>query len=99
MWERLVRSVKNCSKKVIGLASLKLDKLETLLIEEECIINSRPITYVSDDTDGITYLLTPSLLLYGRTVTLQPNDKHFEIVSTNQSLTKRAIYYRNCWIT
>ena len=44
MWERLVRSVKNCLKKVIGLASLKLDELQTLLVEVECIINSRPIT-------------------------------------------------------
>ena len=94
MWERLVRSVKHCFKKVIGLASLKLDELQTLLVEVECIINSRPITYVYDDTDGVTYPLTPSHLLYGRTVTLQPNDKHFEIVSTNQSLTKRAMYHR-----
>ena len=94
MWERLVRSVKNCLKKVIGLASLKLDELQTLLVEVECIINSRPITYVYDDTDGITYPLTSSHLLYGRTVTLQPNDKHFEIISTNQSLTKRAMYHR-----
>ena len=94
MWERLVRSVKNCLKKVIGLASLKLDELQTLLVEVECIINSRPITYVYDDTDGITYPLTPSHFLYGRTVTLQPNDKHFEIISTNQSLTKRAMYHR-----
>ena len=57
MWKRLVRSVKNCLKKVIGLASLKLDELQTLLVEVECIINSRPITYVYDDTDGITYPL------------------------------------------
>ena len=94
MWERLVRSVKNCLKKVIGLASFKLDEFQALLVEVECIINSRPITYVYDDTDGVTYPLTPSHLLYGRTVTLQPNDKHFEIVSTNQSLTKRAMYHR-----
>ena len=93
IWERLVRSVKNCLKKVIGLASWKLDELQTLLVEVECIINSRPITYVYDDTDGITYPLTPSHLLYGQTVTLQPNDKHFENC-TNQSLTKRAMYHR-----
>ena len=64
MWERLVRSVKNCLKTVIGLASLKLDELQTLLVEVECIINSRPITYVYDDTDGITYPFIHHLICF-----------------------------------
>ena len=86
MWKHFERSVKNCLRNsIIGKAFLKLDKLKILFVEVECIINSRLVTYVYDDTDGILYPLTPPQLLCGSTVTLQPNDKHVEIVRTNQS--------------
>ena len=94
IWERLVRSVKRCLRKVIGRAALNYEELVTLLIEIEGIINSRPITYVYDDTEGVSYPLTPAELSYGRSTTRTPNGKHFEIVSTNETLTKRANYHR-----
>ncbi|CAB4014713.1 Hypothetical predicted protein [Paramuricea clavata] len=40
----------------------------------------------------ISYALTPSHLIHGRQISSAPNDKHYEIISTNQSLTKRAKY-------
>ena len=59
-WERLIRSVKRCLKKVIGRAYLTHMELSTTLTEVEAVINCRPITYVYDDVDGISYPLTPS---------------------------------------
>ena len=53
-------------------------------------MNARPLTYVNDDTDVTSFTISPSHLTYGRRVTFCPNDSHFEIVSTNESLTKRA---------
>ena len=59
------------------------------------MINARPITYVHDDTNSISYPLTPSDLIYGRRVTLTPNSAHHEIISTRQSLTRRARHHKN----
>ena len=63
-YERLVRSVKLPLKKVLGKARLSYEEVETVLIEIEAVINSRPLTYLYDD--DITEPLTPSHLLSGR---------------------------------
>lgn len=69
------------------------EQLNTHLVEVEGIINSRPLTYVKDDTGGTSYTLSPSHLVYGRRITGAPNDLHFEVVSTNDTLTNnRSIY-------
>ena len=53
-WEGLVRSTKRCLVKVVGRALLKFDELSTILVEIESVINSRPLTYVYDDTEEIS---------------------------------------------
>lgn len=93
-WERLVKSVKTCLRKSIGRASLSFDELHTLLIEVEGCLNARPLTYIYDDCEGVSSPLSPSHLIYGRKLTKTPNSEHFEIVSTNESLTKRIKYHR-----
>ena len=45
---RMVGTVKSALKKVMGTAFLKVQELETLLYEVEAVVNSRPLTYVSD---------------------------------------------------
>ena len=63
-YERLVRSVKSCLKKVIGNAKLNYDELHTSIIEIEAVLNSRPLTYLSAVSIGET--LTPSHLVIGK---------------------------------
>jgi len=46
----LVQSVKRSLRKCIRISSLYLDELNTLMIEVESVMNSRPLTYVYDDT-------------------------------------------------
>ena len=58
------------------------------------MINSRPLTYVCDDSEGINYNLCPSHLINGRRVANIPNIGYFEIISTNESLTRRAKHQR-----
>jgi len=89
-WERMVRSVKRSLKKCIGRASLTHDELSTLLVEVESVINSRPLTYVFDDSEGINYSLSPSHLIYGRKVANIPNIGHFKVVNTSESLSRHA---------
>ena len=89
-WERMVKSTKRCLKKVLGRTSLNFEELRTILVEVETTINNRPLTYMYNDSEGVSYPLTPSDLIYGRKIAVTPNQRQFEVVSTNQSLTKKA---------
>ena len=93
-WERLIRSTKRCLVKISGRASLGFHELSTILVEIESIINSRPLTYVYDDSEGISYQLTPSQLINGRNLDFEPNKSYFDIVNTYDSLSKRAKHHR-----
>ena len=93
-WERLIKIVKRCLKNIVGRSTLTLEELNTVLIEIEAVINSRPITYVYDDEESLSYPLTPSQLINGRQITPMPNKGNFEIMSTNNVLTKRAKHQR-----
>ena len=57
MWERLVASVKRCTRKVIGLKRLLFIELQTLMFEIELILNNRPLCEIYDD--DVEEVLTP----------------------------------------
>ena len=63
-WERLVGTVKSALKKTLGRLLVCREELETILFEVEACINSRPLTFVSDEIDG-TEPLTPAHFLLG----------------------------------
>ena len=87
-FERLVKSVKRCLKKVVRNARLTYEELLTVLIEIEGVLNSRPLTYVYvDDLQP----LTPSQLIIGRRLLTNPNSV---ITETEQIQNKRVITKR-----
>ena len=53
----MVKSVKRSLRKAIGSSSLSFEELRTLLVEVESVINARPLTYVHDDAEGVSYVL------------------------------------------
>ena len=63
--EALVKITKRCLKAVVKDRLLHEDTLHTLLLEIESIVNSRPLTSVSDDIDDLEPL-TPNPFLIGR---------------------------------
>ena len=65
-YERLIGIIKRCLKKVAGKAFLNYDELTTLLIEIEQTLNTRPLTYLSDNNEDEA--ITPSHLLYRRNI-------------------------------
>ena len=93
-WERLVKSIKRPLKKIIGRTSLTYDHLQTIVVEIEGLLNARPLTYIYDDVESISFPLTPSHLIYGRRIVNLPNAQHSEIISTNKSLTRRLRHHR-----
>ena len=72
-WERLIGLTKKAVRKTLGRASVMLMELQKLVVEIEATLNNRPITYVSSDI-GDKEPLTPSHLLYGRSITSLPFD-------------------------
>lgn len=94
-WERLVRSVKIILRKVLGKAKLHFEELCTMLTEAEAIINSRPLTYVSNDVDQ-PEPLTPAHFLVGQRLTcLPPKSFPAEInhpTANKEEMTKRWRY-------
>ena len=62
--ERLVRSVKTAIGAVLNERAPKDEVLRTLMIEAECLVNGRPLTHVSVDTNDAESL-TPNHFLIG----------------------------------
>jgi len=70
-WEAGVKSVKHHLDRVIGEALLTYEEMNTLLIQIEAILNSRPLTPCSDDPEDLN-VLTPGHFLMGCAPTLIP---------------------------
>ena len=68
----MIGIVKRSLKKSIGTEQLTFCQLETLLIEIEAIVNSRPLVYVGEDFT-IDHVLTPANFLTGHSSLGQPN--------------------------
>ena len=80
---------------MIGRSRLTYDQLQTLVVEIEGVLNARPLTYVYDDVESISFPLTPSHLIYGRRIINSPNSQHYEVVSMHKSLTRRLRHHKN----
>ncbi|GFW24006.1 bel12-ag transposon polyprotein [Trichonephila clavipes] len=60
-WERLIGILKDLLRKNLGCSCLSYEELQTLVCECESVMNSRPLTYISEEQELKT--LTPSMFL------------------------------------
>ena len=88
----MIRSTKRCLIKVGGWLLLNFSELGTILVEIEAVINSRPVTYVFDDSDGISYALMPSQLINGRNLAMLPNERHHKVVNYIQKFVQKRMF-------
>jgi len=95
-WERMVQSMKHCLRKTIGRSTLTIDEMSTILVEVEAILNNRPLMYMYDDLEDVSYALTPAHLLYGHRLVTRSSDQQFEVTSTAKSLTRIAKTNSKC---
>jgi len=51
-FKRMVRCVKRCLKKILKNAKLTYEELLTVVVEIECVLNSRPLTCVFSEDRG-----------------------------------------------
>ncbi|PFX27383.1 Neurogenic locus Notch protein [Stylophora pistillata] len=90
-WERLVRSVKEPLRKILGKALLSYQELATILTRIEAVIKSRPLTTVSDDIRDLTPI-TPAPLAIGRSLFSSPD--FVDEFSANKSTTRQQYLYQ-----
>lgn len=63
-WERLIRTVKDLLKRMLGNARLNYEQLRTSLSHVENIVNERPLTALTEDQNDLVPL-TPAMFLRG----------------------------------
>ncbi|XP_043466586.1 uncharacterized protein LOC122501306 [Leptopilina heterotoma] len=61
-WERIVQILKRMLRRVLGRACLDYDEMLTVLCDCESVINSRPLTYLSEDPNDLVPI-TPNMFL------------------------------------
>ncbi|XP_043471443.1 uncharacterized protein LOC122504408 [Leptopilina heterotoma] len=62
-WERLVGMLKGLLRRVLGKSCLDFEEMSTVLRDCESLLNSRPLTYISESADDLK-VLTPSMFLH-----------------------------------
>lgn len=72
LWEAAVKSAKHHMSRVIGQAHLTFEEMSTVLCEIEAILNSRPLTPLSNDPNDLTYL-SPGHFLVGTALNSIPS--------------------------
>ncbi|GFV52897.1 integrase catalytic domain-containing protein [Trichonephila clavipes] len=93
-YERLVKTIKDPLRKILGRALLTFEELSTILSEVEVIVNHRPLTYVENDP-GEPEPLTPAHFLelgYGDSKYPIHFIELINATTTKESYKKRKTY-------
>lgn len=77
LWEAAVKSMKYHLKRVVGKCSLEGDHFRTLLAQISAIMNSRPLSALSEVSDDIDFL-SPGHFLIGRPMKQLFGEQHVE---------------------
>ncbi|GFY07917.1 integrase catalytic domain-containing protein [Trichonephila clavipes] len=100
LWEAGVKSFKLYLKRAVGNLKMTLEEFLTIITQIEGILNSRPITPLSEDIDDLE-VLSPSHFLIGTPITYisEPNllDKTENTPSRWQKLTKIVQHIWTKW--
>ncbi|XP_058824524.1 uncharacterized protein LOC131685097 [Topomyia yanbarensis] len=90
-WERLVQSVKAAMKEAYSEGKLDDEGLQTLVVEAESVVNSRPLTYLPLESEE-TEALTPNhFLLLSSNGMKQMNDEDEGPRQFNESVRCRIL--------
>ncbi|CAK1600414.1 unnamed protein product [Parnassius mnemosyne] len=88
LWEAGVKSIKYHLRRILGNCNLTYEELNTVLVQIEGVLNSRPLTPLSTDPDDLLPL-TPGHFLIGRLITSFPSQNYGEVPSSRLSRYQR----------
>ncbi|XP_049880154.1 uncharacterized protein LOC126378727 isoform X1 [Pectinophora gossypiella] len=89
LWEAAVKSAKYHMKRIVGLKTYTYEQLSTIFTEIEAVLNSRPITPMSQDPSDFS-CLTPGHFIIGCPLTSYPCPDLTEIP------INRLKFWRSC---
>ncbi|XP_062709928.1 uncharacterized protein LOC134288608 [Aedes albopictus] len=92
LWESAVKSFKMLFKRTIGTHTLLYDEMATVLAQAEAVLNSRPLTPLSNDPDDFE-ALTPGHFLIQRPLTAIPEPDLDGIPENRLSAFQKAQRY------
>ena len=91
-YEQLGAVIKNCLKKVVGKAKLSFEELNTVIVEIEKCVNSRPSTYLSEKHEDT--VITPNH--HGRDIDRKDTVQHKFNELSGDDMRKQQAY---CQVT
>lgn len=71
LWEAAVKSLKHHLQRIVGTASLTFEELSTTITQIEAVLNSRPLSPMSNDPSDLS-VLTPGHFLVGGSLKAVP---------------------------
>ncbi|XP_059054590.1 uncharacterized protein LOC131848648 [Achroia grisella] len=74
LWEGGIKSVKYHLRRVVGNSTLTFEEMITVLAQIEACLNSRPLSYVADQTEET--VLTPAHFLVGEPLVVVPDSNY-----------------------
>ncbi|XP_018368747.1 PREDICTED: uncharacterized protein LOC108764844 [Trachymyrmex cornetzi] len=89
LWEAGIKSAKTHLKKIVGQAALTYEEMYTLLTQIEAVLNSRPITGLTEDPNNISFL-TPGHFLIGEPLNYIPEPDMAELRTNRLSRWQRV---------
>jgi len=97
IWEAAVKSAKIHLKRVVSDTALTFEEMYTVLAQIEAVMNSRPITPLSDDPNDLSYL-TPGHFLVGDALTSVPQQNVTQLPINKLSRWQRINQiYQHFW--
>lgn len=88
IWEAAVKSLKHHLKRIVGSVNLSFEELSTIVTQVEAVLNSRPLTPMSNDPSDLG-VLSPAHFLAGGPLTALPEPSLMDLPERRLSRWQR----------